>query len=70
MIRVSGQINAFDPITDGLPEEQRHPVQLTRENSHWQCHADFPETARALPILGPAARLTITITDRDDPAPG
>ena len=67
--QVSGQINAFDPITNGLPEEQRHPVELTRVNSNWQCHADFPETARALPILGPAARLTITITDRDAALP-
>ena len=66
---VSGQINAIDPSTDGLPEQQRHPVQLTRENSYWQCHADFPETAQALPILGPTARLTITITDRDAAVP-
>jgi hypothetical protein len=67
--QVGGPITAFDPITDGLQEPQRHPVQLTRENTHWQCHADFPETAQALPILGPAARLTITITDRDAAMP-
>jgi hypothetical protein len=66
---VGGPITAFDPIAEALPEPERRPVQLTRENNHWQCHANLPEAARALPILGPAARLTITITDRDATLP-
>jgi hypothetical protein len=63
--RVRGSIAAFDPITDGLPEPERRPAPLVRDNDHWQCRIDLPGTARELPILGPAARLTITITDRD-----
>ena len=63
--RVGGSIAAFDPITDGLPEPERRPVQLTRAGDRWQCRIDLPVAARDLPVLGPAARLTITITDRD-----
>ena len=68
--QVAGSIAAFDPITDGLAEPDRHPVQLTREEGQWQCRVDLPDEARKLPILGPAARLTITITDRDTAMPG
>ena len=67
--RVRGSIAAFDPITDGLPEPERHPAPLERDNGHWQCRIDLPAAARELPILGPAARLTITITDRDAAMP-
>jgi hypothetical protein len=63
--QVSGSINAFDPITDGLAEPDRHPAQVTRDNDQWICHADLPKVAKALSILGPAARLTIIITDRN-----
>lgn len=67
--QVGGPITGFDPITDGLPEPERHPTQLTRDNQYWQCRANLPDAARALPILGPTARLTITITDRNAPTP-
>ncbi len=67
--QVAGSIAAFDPITDGLTEKGRHPAQLTRDNDQWQCRVDLPEEARKLPILGPAARLTITITDRNTAMP-
>jgi hypothetical protein len=67
--QVGGPITTFNPITDGLPEPERHPAQLTHDNDHWQCRADLPEAARALPILGPTARLTITITDRNAGTP-
>jgi hypothetical protein len=67
--RVRGPIAAFDPITDGLPEPERHPAPLERDNGSWRCRIDLPAAARELPILGPAARLTITITDRDAAMP-
>jgi len=67
--QVGGPITTFNPITDGLPVPERHSARLTRENDHWTCRADLPEAARALPILGPTARLTITITDRNTSTP-
>jgi hypothetical protein len=67
--QVAGPINAFDPVTDGLAEPDRHPAQVTHDNDKWRCHAELPEAAKALPILGPAARLTIIITDRDAVSP-
>lgn len=67
--QVSGAIAAFDPITDGLPETERHPVPLVRSNGQWQCHLDLPDVARSLPILGNTARLTIIISDRDAAKP-
>jgi Putative serine esterase (DUF676) len=67
--QVSGPINAFDPITDGLPEPARHPVALAHDDHQWRCHADLPDAAKVLRILGPTARLTIVITDRDAETP-
>jgi hypothetical protein len=67
--QVGGANAAFDPITDGLPEAERHPVPLVRADGRWQCRVDLPEVARQLPILGQAAVLTITVTDRDAAAP-
>ena len=67
---VAGAISEFDPITEGLAEPDRHPVPLIRAEGQWQCRVDLPGEARKLPILGPAARLTITITDRDTAIPG
>ena len=68
--QVGGPITTYDPITNGLPEPGRHPARLTHDNQGWQCSADLPDAARALPILGGTARLTITITDRNAPTPG
>jgi putative serine esterase DUF676 len=65
--RVGGPITTYDPITSGLPEPERRPAHLTHDNDHWHCSADLPDSARALPILGGTARLTITITDRNAP---
>lgn len=57
---VPGAINQLGQMTDALaltPDPQDRNV----------IHAvlDLPEAARALPIFGPAARLTFTITNRD-----
>ncbi len=61
--KVSGPIANFDPIAAA-------PTALTRTGDHhWQCQIPLPDQARQLPILGPNATLTITITDRQAAAP-
>jgi pimeloyl-ACP methyl ester carboxylesterase len=66
--QVAGPNDSFDPITQGLPEDPG-PAAMTRTGDQWQCHVDLPPVARALPILGPTAALTISITDRDATTP-
>ena len=62
---VHGANNQFDPITEGLPEGQRDPLELAREGAAYACRIPLPAGARALPVLGQAAVLTITVTDRN-----
>jgi pimeloyl-ACP methyl ester carboxylesterase len=55
----SGVINKVDPITP-------NPCPIVRTaGGHFQFELPLPATAQALPILGPNAKLLITITDRD-----
>ena len=61
---VHGANDQFDPITGGLPEGQRDPLQLAREATGYVGRIPLPDGARALPVLGQAAVLTITVTDR------
>ena len=60
-----GANDQFDPITEGLPEGQRDPLELVREGPGYVGHIPLPEGARALPVLGHAAGLAISVTDRD-----
>jgi hypothetical protein len=56
--QVAGPIAGFDPIA-------ADPARLTRLAGHqWQCRGPLPIVARRLPILGDAASLTITVSDR------
>ena len=61
---VHGANDQFDPITEGLPEGQRDPLKLAREEVGYVGRIQLPEAARALPVLGDAAGLTISVTDR------
>jgi hypothetical protein len=61
---VHGANDQFDPITEGLPEGQRDPLELAREGAGYVGRIPLPEAARALPVLGQAAGLTISVTDR------
>jgi hypothetical protein len=65
---VAGPNDQFDPITDGLPAEQRPPTEFTREDGDYVCHIALPATAQALPVLGKAAGLKISVHDRQPPA--
>lgn len=67
---VYGANDQFDPITEALPEGQRGPLELARAGSGYVGRVPLPEAARALPVLGQAASLTISVTDRTaDQAP-
>jgi len=61
---VHGANDQFDPITEGLPESQRDPLELAQEGAGYVGRIPLPEGARALPVLGQAAGLTISVTDR------
>lgn len=62
---VAGPNNTFDPITDGLPEGQRDPISLHDSDGVHSCSIPLPDVAHGLPILGPNARLTVRVTDRE-----
>jgi hypothetical protein len=59
--QVPGAIDAHDPIAD-------QPIQGTRQGDRLVCTFDLPQAARTIPILGPQARLRITVTDRQPAA--
>ena len=67
---VHGANDQFDPITEALPEGQRDPLELARAAAGYVGRVPLPEAARALPVLGQGASLTISVTDRaTDQAP-
>ncbi len=68
--QVLGPNDQFDPITDGLPDADRGPSRFTLEGRDHVGYVDLPDAARALPVLGPRARLRITVRDRDPSPPG
>ncbi len=59
-----GANDQFDPITDGLPEDQGGPLRMSREGDAYMGQIPLPPGARALPVLGPNAALTIMVGDR------
>ena len=61
---VHGANDQFDPITAALPESQRDPLKLAREGASYVGRIPLPEAARALPVLGHAAGLKVSVTDR------
>lgn len=63
---VAGPNDQLDPITDGLPEADRHAIAFTVDGQHRTCRIDLPPVAQALPILGPRSHLTIRAADRLD----
>ena len=70
-ISSAGQDSAENDLSgpaDGMPLfilSPHHRDQLTRLAGHqWQCRVPLPDVARRLPILGDAASLTITVSDR------
>lgn len=60
---VEGAKSAFDPITDGL-RGGGGPIPFERNGAVHSGAVDMPSAARALPILGGNARLSIKVTDR------
>jgi hypothetical protein len=64
---VEGPNDQFDPITDGLPQEQRKPTEFTREGDTYVCRVPLPPGARALPVLGETAGLKFSVHDRQPP---
>ena len=61
---VAGANDRLDPITEGLPETARHPLELQPDGDTRIGRISLPPAASALPVLGPKARLTIRVTDR------
>ena len=61
---VHGANDQFDPITAALPEGQRNTLELAREGAGYAGRIPLPEAARALPVLGQAAGLRVSVTDR------
>ena len=59
-----GANDQFDPITAALPEGQRDPLELAREGANHVGRIPLPEAARALPVLGQAAGLRVSVTER------
>jgi hypothetical protein len=66
---VAGPNDQFDPITDGLPEEERRAIQFTKEGDDYVCRIPLPATATALPVLGETAGLKLGVHDRQPPTP-
>ncbi len=62
---VAGPHDELDPITDGLSPDRRGASPFSSSGGTWSCRVDLPPVARALPVLGPDAHLTISVTDRE-----
>ena len=62
---VAGPHDELDPITDGLSEERRGASAFSSAGGTWSCRVDLPTVARAIPVLGADAHLTISVTDRE-----
>jgi pimeloyl-ACP methyl ester carboxylesterase len=63
--QVRGANDTADPITEAVPPDQRIAVTFDLSDGVRSCPVDLPDVARALPVLGPTARLTIRVTDRE-----
>ncbi|WP_306213686.1 esterase/lipase family protein [Actinoplanes sp. RD1] len=65
---VAGEIDKFDPITEGVvataPAERREPLALREKGQARYCEVSLPDVAKALPILGPDAVLRLEIAER------
>ncbi len=61
---VAGANDQYDPITDGLPAGQQHPIEPTRADGDYICHVPLPAVARHLPVLGENASIKISVHDR------
>jgi pimeloyl-ACP methyl ester carboxylesterase len=62
--QVAGPNDELDPITEGLPVKKRNPVDLELVEGIRRSRVDLPEVAKALPVLGDKAHLTLTVRDR------
>ncbi|MFD5316862.1 hypothetical protein [Streptomyces sp. NPDC127098] len=61
---VDGPPDRFDPITEGLPDGARGPLEWRREDRDLLADVPLPATARALTVLGPDAALRLAVRDR------
>ena len=61
---VKGANDEYDPITDGLLADQRHPAEATWEGSEYVCRIPLPAAAQALPVLGAKVGIKISVGDR------
>jgi pimeloyl-ACP methyl ester carboxylesterase len=61
---VHGAIDDFDPITAGVPGGSADAVDFQRTGDALSYRVDLPPNARALPVLGKDAGLTITVRER------
>ncbi len=62
--QVGGVNDQLDPISDGLPADQRAPVAFELVDGVRLCSVPLPAVAQKLPVLGSTARLTIRVGDR------
>ena len=65
---VAGANDQYDPITEGLPAGQQHPIEPAREGGDYVCRVALPAAARALPVLGENATIKISVHDRQSAA--
>jgi hypothetical protein len=62
--QVPGPTDESDPIDEKLPDGERGPLALEKVDGIYLAPVTLPAVARTLPILGPAARLTLRVRDR------
>jgi len=62
--QVHGALEEFDPITEGVPGASGDAVEFEPAGDALACWIDLPPSARALPVLGKAARLAISVQER------
>jgi hypothetical protein len=62
---VTGSPDDVDPITEGLPEARRTPIEFQQGEGTLSFRVELPASATALPILQPDAHLTIRVKDRE-----
>lgn len=62
---VPGAIKDFDIITEALPLKNQILVDFTVRDGIHLGSIPMPHSARALPVLGPTASLSLAVTDRE-----
>jgi hypothetical protein len=61
--QVFGPNDGVDPITQGLPDTDDHPIEFDSVDGVRTSRIEFPPVALSLPLLGPTAHLTLRVMD-------